>query len=479
METALHKNRLVPVGVFQRQKTMSSKQANCPVCGENLFVSAANSVVKPASFNHYAHRDEDSRCSLSYQYHPTYSWLKNVPQELSAERAALLKHDFFQPDNLRRAFTFLTSLTGKGAVTSPVFSLLLRKADEFGIWRYSGLPVWAVPYILLTFIDFVVRPTAKPVYVLRFIVEKPPRSKLTTTWLQPGQCRLAKYFVNKGKANKLFGKVSPGKAPLVSARNPNPLTFSEAEFNRITADTSWIGDGLNHLLEEMQMAPEDERDGGDANAPVTAAPSLASKSSSAKKDILRPTPGQAPMVATTVTIPPHGVASDSDVIRQSSDDARVAEGARRPAYQHPTLPAVGRPPVQPAPLSSPPPSPLSPLSPPLPPLKPLLPPQTLPTRAIPSASVPPPLETRGSPTIARSPQQELGDDTVLEQDGRASISSVTASPPRASRLEPQANSQPPAEASNQSNPVKASLQKLSPRDVPVSRIWRWVKSFFR
>lgn len=387
MEIALFKNRLVPVGVFQRQKTAPSEQATCPACGENLFISAANSMVKTASFNHYVHPDEDSRCSLSYQYHPTYSWLKNVPQELSTERAALLKHEFFQAENLRRAFTFLTSLTGKGAVTSPVFSLLLRKADEFGIWRYSGLPVWAVPYILLTFIDFVVRPTAKPVFVLRFIVEKPPRSKLTTTWLQPGQCKLAKYFVNKGKANKLFGAAGAGKAPLVPVRNPNPLTFSEEEFKRITADTSWIGDGLNHLLEEMQMEPEQGGANGNADEPTTAVLSHAVKPSSTHKDTTRQKPGHSPTAATAVTSPTYSVGPDSGAIRQNSD-AGVAVRALRPAYQKPTTPEISRPKVRPIPPSISSTSPLLPLSPPVLPLKPLLPPQSLPTEPSSVANVP-------------------------------------------------------------------------------------------
>ena len=386
MEIALFKNRLVPVGVFQRQKTAPSEQATCPACGENLFVSAANSMVKTASFNHYAHPDEDSRCSLSYQYHPTYSWLKNVPQELSAERAALLRHEFFQTENLRRAFTFLTSLTGKGAVTSPVFSLLLRKADEFGIWRYSGLPVWAVPYILLTFIDFVVRPTAKPVFVLRFIVEKPPRSKLTTTWLQPGQCKLAKYFVNKGKANKLFGAAAAGKAPRGPARNPNPLTFSEEEFKRITADTSWIGDGLNHLLEEMQMEPEHGGANGDVDEPTAAVLSHAVKPASTHKDTSRQTPGHPPTAATAATTT-HSVGPGSGAIRQNSD-AGVAVRALRPASQKPTAPEISRPKARPIPPSISSTSPPLPLSPPPLPLKPPLPPQSLPTEPSSVADVP-------------------------------------------------------------------------------------------
>ncbi len=143
-------------------------------------------------------------------------------------------------------------------MNSSVFALLLRKADQFGIWKYAGLPVWAVPYIMLTFTDFVVRRPAKPAYVIRFIIDKPARSKLNTTWLHPGQCSLAKYFVNGGKATKLFGAGKSQVRPTSTAAStfpaiPNPLPFSEPEFLRLTADTSWISSGLKNLLAEMAM----------------------------------------------------------------------------------------------------------------------------------------------------------------------------------------------------------------------------------
>lgn len=258
METALFSNRMVPVGVFQRLRKSPDDRATCPVCGDEVFLSAAASVVKTASFNHLPRIDGEARCPLSYPYQPSYSWLQNVEKEVVQLRADRLKSQFYEPENLKRAFTFLTALTGKGAINSSVFALLLRKADQFDVWMYAGLPVWAVPYILLTFSDFVVLRPSKPAYVIRFIIDKPTRSKLNTTWLHPSQCSLAKYFVNDGKATKLFG-VGKGSS-LHSASSapkfqpiPNPLPFSEQEFRRLTSDTSWISSGLQNLLQEMAM----------------------------------------------------------------------------------------------------------------------------------------------------------------------------------------------------------------------------------
>lgn len=262
METALFNHRIVSVGGFQRLRASPSARATCPVCAEEVFLSAANSVKKTASFNHLPRDDSDLRCSLSYPYHPKYAWLDDVDLETIEHRATTLKATFYQHENLKRAFTFLTSLTGKGAVNSDVFALLLRRADKFDIWRYAGLPVWAVPYILLTFTDFYIRRPGKPTYVVRFIIDKPGRSQLNATWLHPGQCSLVKYFVNKGKADRVFGarQATSNKthAAIGAGWIKNPLPFSESEFKQLTQDTSWISTALDNLLAEISDEPEVE-----------------------------------------------------------------------------------------------------------------------------------------------------------------------------------------------------------------------------
>jgi len=98
--------------------------------------------VKAASFNHFPRAADQGRCLLAYTYHPIYSWLENVELEVIEARAAALRNKFFQLDNLKRA------------ITSSVFALLLSKADDRGIWRCAGMPVWAVPYILLSYMVF-------------------------------------------------------------------------------------------------------------------------------------------------------------------------------------------------------------------------------------------------------------------------------------------------------------------------------------
>lgn len=258
METALFENRIVSVDGFLRARSSTADYPTCPVCREKLFLSATRSVKKAASFNHQP-RDEDAdRCPMSYSYHPSYSWLEDVDIEEIELRSQALKSSFYQIENLKRAFMFLSRVTGKGAISHDVFELLLQRADKFNIWRYSGLPLWAVPYILLTLTDFYIRREGKETYVVRLIIDKPSRSKLNTTWLRPGQCRLVKYFVNKGKATKVFGAQasSERQAPSSSivGKVKNPLPFSEDEFASLTTDTAWITGGLEVFLRRMTFA---------------------------------------------------------------------------------------------------------------------------------------------------------------------------------------------------------------------------------
>ncbi|WP_332852677.1 hypothetical protein [Duganella sp. S19_KUP01_CR8] len=257
METALYQSKVVTVGVFQRIRKSRNDHASCPGCGEVLFVSAAASVKKTASFNHRKRQLGEEHCPLSYPYHPSYSWLPEAPEGAVDARAEALKRQFYEKENLQRAFVFLVNLTGKGAMSSAVFALLLNKANKLGIWNYAEMPIWAVPYILLTLTDFVVRPKAGMPERIRFVIDKPLRSELKTTWLTPGQCSLARLPVQLGRVNS--AKQQARTRPMIGTYKI-PLAFSETIFLDLTKDTSWLHENLKNLFEEMEMEPLDEDD---------------------------------------------------------------------------------------------------------------------------------------------------------------------------------------------------------------------------
>lgn len=299
METALFNNRTVTVLSFLRARKSPQDRATCPGCGEKLYLSAARSTRKTASFNHMPGSEDKVPCGLSYQDHPSYLGLKDVDLDEVQHRADVLKSDFYEFENLKRAFTFLTKVAGKGAVNRDVFVLLLQKADKFKIWQFAGLPVWAVPYILLTLTDFYIRREPQPSYVVRFIIDKPSRSKLNATWLQPEQCALVKYFVNEGKATKMFGAQQSAAGKSSGAGNPgrvkNPLPFSEAEFNQLTADTSWISNVLDNLLAEIAVEAVIEVD----ETPECSVPtSNGAAPANAANHVSRPDTGSSNLVST-------------------------------------------------------------------------------------------------------------------------------------------------------------------------------------
>lgn len=112
-----------------------------------------------------------------------------------------------------------------------------------------------MPYILLTLTDFYIQRESQPSYIVRFIIDKPSRSKLNTAWLQPEQCALAKYFVNDGVATNMFGVQKSISGRTWANKIKNPLPFSEGEFNELTSDTSCISSSLDNLFAEIAVEP--------------------------------------------------------------------------------------------------------------------------------------------------------------------------------------------------------------------------------
>lgn len=134
METALYNNRVVTVTGFLRLQKSPHDRATCPACGEKVFLSGARSTRKTESFNHMPRSEERVAYALTYKEHPNYAVLKDADLDRVQHRAETLKSNFYKSENLKRAFCFLTRVSGGGAVNRDVFILLLQKADKLNIW---------------------------------------------------------------------------------------------------------------------------------------------------------------------------------------------------------------------------------------------------------------------------------------------------------------------------------------------------------
>lgn len=250
METSQYRGTLVTVVEFLRRRT-AGERTTCPACQEELFVHSVNSVVQPARFSHRRRQPGEPTCILSNAHHPDYSWLTPVPDGVVTARAEELQRQFYTEENIARAFRFLVKMAGAGAITRPIFALLLNKANKLGVWSQSSLPVWAVPYLLLTLIDFVRIPFPGKVEQVRFILIKPRRCELKTLWHRPEQCRLERLVVRPAGIYRKAPYTKSSEEPIA-----NPLPFSEANFLSISADHAWVSTSVTDLHKEVAQEPE-------------------------------------------------------------------------------------------------------------------------------------------------------------------------------------------------------------------------------
>lgn len=171
----------------------------CPCCGEQIFAWAPHSPRAPSSFHHRKH----STCPLSSNPDPRYSHLR--PSGWDFDAGARLKAVFCEPDNLRQGYAVCHRLCKK-RLKSLEFVSLCREADRRNVWAYRQLPLEAVPYILVTLMDFLEedqsqRETGFPrTYSYRFVLQKPSKaSAIDAMWLRPENCRLQAVFADSGK----------------------------------------------------------------------------------------------------------------------------------------------------------------------------------------------------------------------------------------------------------------------------------------
>lgn len=111
---------------------------------------------------------------------------------------------------------------------------MLCRADNKRVWEYTGIQVWAIPYILLALENFTGASKNGGTYEFHFIFKKPNGTNISALWDTTHESRICKVFSNKGE--------------LVTASD-NPYLVSEEAFGKKAGDTSWItSDYLNKLM---------------------------------------------------------------------------------------------------------------------------------------------------------------------------------------------------------------------------------------
>jgi hypothetical protein len=148
-----------------------------------------------------------------------------APDGWDDRRGLDMRKRFFEDENLAVAYTFCLAMCRKGNLPTEKFVSMLNRADRKRVWAYAGIPLWSIPYILLTLENFTASAKDGRPYVFHFSFRKPSGSNLSALWERPGICGLVKLFSNTGD-------------PVSSGDNPYPV--SEAALLSKAGNTSWV-----------------------------------------------------------------------------------------------------------------------------------------------------------------------------------------------------------------------------------------------
>ncbi len=112
---------------------------------------------------------------------------------------------------------------------------MLNRADQKRIWSYVDIPLWSIPYILLTLENFTGNAKNGNKYEFFFSFNKPQNGNISALWQKPNNCSIVKLFSHS--------------QPIKAADNPYPV--SEQSVLDKAGDTSWISTSFLQSIREQ------------------------------------------------------------------------------------------------------------------------------------------------------------------------------------------------------------------------------------
>lgn len=145
-------------------------------------------------FSHSAPPDNGELCPLSAETR-RFSGLAGNDRVATTELARTRRAQFMDFSSLCKAWIVCRYLRGgKGKLGQKSFIRLVRIADSFGIWRYSYLPEWGIPLLLMQ-MDNHPTPNGKSAF---FYALKKDRARRGVEW-QNLNVRLEAHWVSNGE----------------------------------------------------------------------------------------------------------------------------------------------------------------------------------------------------------------------------------------------------------------------------------------
>ena len=203
----------------------------CPQCGAALAPYGVHSLKVMSRFDH----PDGSQCPSSSTPDSRYAHL--VPTDWDLEQGKRLRSALCDDPtraNLKAVYAACLALCGK--LSGIEFAAMCRKADHLQVWRYKGVTLTWLPYVLVTLTDLPIV-AGKRRWPLRMVLHKPAQTTLDVLWIRPEMCSLVPFFADTGRPME---------------RDPIPIPYANAESAR--EDIAWIGDRLLLAIEKCCVA---------------------------------------------------------------------------------------------------------------------------------------------------------------------------------------------------------------------------------
>ena len=203
----------------------------CPQCEAPLSPYGVHSLKVASRFDH----PDGSQCPLSSTPDSRYAHL--APTDWDLEQGKRLRSALCDdPTRASLKAVYAACLAMCGKLSGAEFAAMCRKADHFQVWRYKGLTLTWLPYVLVTLMDLPVIEDYRS-DPMRIVLHKPARTPLDTLWLHPEACTLRRFYADTGR---------PMAKP--------PITIPYSRAKTAQGDTAWIRPALLAVIEKCCLS---------------------------------------------------------------------------------------------------------------------------------------------------------------------------------------------------------------------------------
>jgi hypothetical protein len=204
----------------------------CEQCGEAVAPWGVHNPELTSRFDHPDFPDADpyDDCPSANRHRTRFVGIR--PRQFDAEAGAALRARFFEAENIRLAYQFMHKTAGgPGHLPMELFGRIIQRADRRRIWDYSGLPLWCVPFVLMTIAQF---QGAEVAFHFGFVK---PRGPAEVLWEHHRTSQLVRYFSDTGRETRAARLQVTEEAFLMQASPQGVI---------------WVKDGLVRQLQRFQ-----------------------------------------------------------------------------------------------------------------------------------------------------------------------------------------------------------------------------------